>query len=99
MAGCVATMMRCLQDDRFDDAARALGQFSGSRPFPPPASLWRLGRRCAKAKKLKPARHALEMFLNLYPHHEDGPSVRADLVQVLRALGRTREAQALAAPA
>ena len=93
----VTTLLRHLEGDRFGEAARALSKFDGARPLPPPASLWRLGRRCAKSKMLKPAKQALELFLELYPHHEDTDAVRGDLVMVLRALGRTKEADALVA--
>ena len=93
----VTTMLRHLECDRFGEAARALESIRRRPPLPAPASLWRLGRRCAKSKMLRPAKHALELFLELYPNHEDRDIVRADLVMVLRALGRTKEADALVA--
>ena len=85
-----------MSEGRFDEAAVALQSFDGRRPCPPPAALWKLGRRCAKAGLLKQARHALKTFLKLYPRHEDADAVRANLVQVLQALGKNREADALA---
>jgi hypothetical protein len=84
-----------MEQGEFLDAHAALRRFEDG-PLPPPAALWRLGRRLGELNHPKRARLALELFLELYPNHEDRAEVMQDLAHTLAALGKRRKAVSLA---
>lgn len=92
-------MLRHLENDRFVEALRALRRHSGG-PVPPPHALLRLGRWLLdQGGHPKAAVLPLELFLGLYPAHQDRLRAQYDLVRALRAAGRTRAALEVAAEA
>jgi hypothetical protein len=92
----VREMLRLMEDGLFEEAARGLPrEFDGQ--IPPPHALWRLGRWCLDKGRPKLARRPLELFLQLYPAHQDRTAVARDLAAVLVALGRRKLAAYLTA--
>ena len=94
----VTAMLRAMETGDFLDAHVALRRYEDGPP-PPPNALWRLGRRLAETKHPRQARLALELFLELYPNHEDRAEVMQELAHTLAALGKRRKAVSLAAQA
>ena len=91
----VATMLRCMERGEFLEAHAALRRRDDSGPLPPPHALWRLGRRLVDQSHAKRARHPLELFLELYPNHEDRADVMHDLAHTLAVAGKRRRAERL----
>jgi len=90
--GPVATLLRHLEHDRFDEAFRALKAWREG-PAPPPHALWRLGRALLEKGRPKRARVVLQAFVDLYPAHRDRPTVVRDLALALKRAGREAEAR------
>jgi uncharacterized protein HemY len=84
-----------MEHHRFGEAAKALERCRAA-PLPPPHALLHLGRHLARTGDLRRARLALRLFSDLYRSHGDRPQALADLARVLRALGETEEAAAVA---
>jgi len=91
----VTTLLRHMEHKRFSEATRLVRRAVEQGPIPPPHVLWRLGRWCLEKGRPKAARQPLELFLSLYPAHQDRPEVMRDLVRVLAATGKRREAEDL----
>jgi hypothetical protein len=92
----VREMLRLMEDGLFEEAARRLPR-DFDEHVPPPHALWRLGRWCLDKGRAKLARRPLELFLRLYPAHQDRTAVARDLAAVLVALGRRKLAAYLTA--
>jgi len=88
-------MLRAMETGELLDAHAALRRYEEGPP-PPPNALWRLGRRLAESNQPRRARLPLELFLELYPRHEDRAEVMQDLAHTLNALGKRRKAVSLA---
>jgi len=76
----VTTMLRHMEHGRFPQALRALRRWRAG-PWPPPHALWRLGRWCLEKSRPRWAKRPLEIFLELYPGHQDRPEVMRDLAR------------------
>ena len=91
----MTTLLRHMEHKRFTEALKLVRKAAEHGPVPPPHALWRLGRWCIEKGRPKAARHPLELFLELYPAHQDRPEVMHDLVRVLDATGKRKEAEEL----
>ena len=91
----VTTLLRHMEHKRFPEALKLVRKAAELGPVPPPHALWRLGRWCVEKGRPKAARQPLELFLVLYPAHQDRPEVMRDLVRVLAATGKRKEAEEL----
>ncbi|MHC4958745.1 MAG: tetratricopeptide repeat protein [Planctomycetota bacterium] len=91
----VTTVLRAMERGRFADAMKALRRKEEDGPLVPPHALWRLGRWCLEKKQPKDACVPLELFLGLYPGHQDRPQVLRDLARAMAQSGRHKQAAAL----
>ena len=90
----VTTLLRHMERKQFAKALRYVRKTTEG-PVPPPHALWRLGRWCIDQSRHKAALQPLELFMALYPKHQDRPEVMRDLVRVLAQTGRRKEAEEL----
>ena len=90
----VTTLLRHMERKQFARALRYVRN-AAEGPVPPPHALWRLGRWCIDQDRHKAALQPLELFMDLYPEHQDRPEVMRDLVRVLAETGRRKEAEEL----
>ncbi len=90
----MTTLLRHMERRQFAKALRYLRR-AAEGPVPPPHALWRLGRWCIDQSRHKAARQPLDLFMALYPAHQDRPEVMRDLVRVLAQTGRRKQAEEL----
>ena len=91
-------MLRHMQEKSFVEAVATLkrGRIKRSGPVPPPHALWRLGRWCLEQRRPKDASIPLQLFSDLYPHHEDRAQVLHDLARALKGMRRIKKAAVVA---
>jgi hypothetical protein len=97
----VRTFLLCMQNTEFMDAVAVLKKarfqsLPGAVPIPPPHALWRLGRWCLEQKRPKDASIPLQLFADLYPHHEDRGAALHDLALALNGMKRVQRAAEVA---
>ena len=95
---CVTTMLRQMQEKSFSEAVATLkrGRIKQTGPIPPPHALWRLGRWCLKNRRPKDASVPLQLYSDLYPHHQDRARVLHDLARALKGMRRIKRAGVVA---
>jgi len=93
----VRAFLSAMQNTEFTDAVTVLkkARFPGhsdTGPVPPPHALWRLGRWCLEQRRPKDASIPLQLFADLYPHHEDRGAALHDLALAFNGMKRVRRA-------